>query len=411
MNMPKMMTKTARKKILFLHPNFPGQFKHLSEAAGNVGHDTRFLCQTHYGRSVAHVKRLTLKGRCGHDHLNAQARDQVQRTSKLANQYRQGLTRLDQTGWRPDIVVSHSGWGCGLHVKELWPECQHIAYVEWWFDPQSEFFSYDQLNADLNFSKNQTEKHWLRNQALALELVNADIIIAPTRWQAQQLPSILRERCFVIHDGIDLEQFRSGSPVADHRESQAILTYGTRGMEPMRAFPQFIQSLPELLQIHTNLRVEIAGTDEIHYGGRPPKDHQSWGDWAKYFLDQSNSSSKVKWLGSLPTKKYIYWLQHSSCHVYLTHPFVASWSLLEGLACDCPMVVSDVPPVREICQASKAVVTLADHRDPKALTRAIDSVLKAPEQKRPKAVLENYSRAVTLQQWGCVAGVELSTNG
>ena len=217
----------------------------------------------------------------------------MQRTSKLANQYRQGLTRLDQSGWRPDIVVSHSGWGCGLHVKELWPECQHIAYVEWWFDPQSEFFSYDQFNTDLNFSKNQTEKHWLRNQALALELVNADIIIAPTRWQAQQLPSILRERCFVIHDGIDLELFRSGSQVTDHRASPVILTYGTRGMEPMRAFPQFIQSLPELLQIHTNLRVEIAGTDEIHYGGRPPKDHQSWGDWAKYFLDQSNSTVKL----------------------------------------------------------------------------------------------------------------------
>ena len=403
-------TKLNRpQRILFLHPNFPAQFKHLANAAGKIGHDTRFLCQTHHDRTLAHVQRLTLKGKCGHEHLNALAKNQIQRTAALSKQYRQGMTKLKELGWNPDIVISHSGWGCGLYVKEIWPDCRHIAYVEWWFDPQSEFFSYDQKNEELNLNKDHADKYWLRNQALALELVSASCIVAPTSWQANQLPTFLRERCFVIHDGINLDQFQPCNP--NFSQSEAVLTYGTRGMEPMRAFPQFILSLPGVLEGHTNLRVEIAGSDEMYYGGKPPEGHKSWGEWAKYFLNQKNLSKRVKWLGYLSLNAYIKWLQHSCCHVYLTHPFVASWSLLEALSCNCPMVVSDVTPVLEICQATKATVTLADHRDPKALTAAIDSVLKATDRKRPKAVLENYSRAATLKQWSSVAGVELATSG
>jgi len=401
--------QNLKRRILFLHPNFPAQFKHVAKAAGKEGHDTRFLCQTHHGRTIENVKRLTLKGRCGHEQLNELAGDQLQRSAKLASQFREGLIKLKESGWNPHIVISHSGWGCGLHLREVWPNCQHVAYVEWWFDPQSEFFNYDQHNTELNFSKNQAGKLWLRNQALALELVSANAIVAPTGWQAKQLPPLLKERCLVIHDGIDLNQFQPGSGTFSRDES--VLTYGTRGMEPMRAFPQFIRSLPRLFEEHSNLRVEIAGLDEIYYGGKSPEGYKSWGNWAKNFLNQKNLGGKVTWLGYLSLNAYIKWLQQSSCHVYLTHPFVASWSLLEALACNCPMVVSDVSPVQEICQASKAVVTHADHRDPEAITRAISSVLKESKPKRSEAVLENYSRAASLKQWGYVAGVELTTSG
>ena len=194
-----------RKRVLFLHPNFPAQFKHLASAAAASGHDARFLCQTHYGRTLPGVQRLTLKGECGHDHLNALGGDQVQRSTALAKQYRQGLINLQSSGWTPDVVISHSGWGCGLHVREVWPDCRHIAYLEWWFDPESAFFAYDPDNHDLNLNRQTATKLWLRNQSLALELVSADAMVAPTLWQARQLPSVLRERCHVIHDGVDLE--------------------------------------------------------------------------------------------------------------------------------------------------------------------------------------------------------------
>ena len=399
-----------RKRVLFLHPNFPAQFKHLASAAAASGHDARFLCQTHYGRTLPGVQRLTLKGECGHDHLNALGGDQVQRSTALAKQYRQGLINLQSSGWTPDVVISHSGWGCGLHVREVWPDCRHIAYLEWWFDPESAFFAYDPDNHDLNLNRQTATKLWLRNQSLALELVSADAMVAPTLWQARQLPTVLRERCHVIHDGVDLERF---NPDPTLRQSvQPILTYGTRGMEPMRAFPQFIAGLLPALESNPDLKVEIAGEDKANYGGRLPQGHESWGQWAKHQLSESGLSDRVKWVGYLSPQKYVHWLQASNCHVYLTHPFVASWSLLEALACQCPLVVSNVEPVRELCEATKSPVTYVDHRDPAALPKAIASVLSGQRQSSAQAASQRfntYHRRTILEQWSHVAGLKLTT--
>ena len=399
-----------RKRVLFLHPNFPAQFKHLARAAATNGHDARFLCQTHYGRSLPGVQRLTLKGHCGHDHLTALGGDQVQRSAALAKQYRQGLIKLQSSGWTPDVVISHSGWGCGLHVREVWPDCRHIAYLEWWFDPESSFFSYDPDNHDLSLSRQTATKLWLRNQSLALELVSADAMVAPTLWQARQLPALLRERCHVIHDGVDLERFTPDS--TQRQVDQPVLTYGTRGMEPMRAFPQFIAAILPALKSNPDLRVEIAGEDEANYGGRSPQGHESWGQWAKHQLSESGLSDRVKWVGYLSPQKYVHWLQASNCHVYLTHPFVASWSLLEALACQCPLVVSDVEPVRELCEATKSPVAYVDHRDPAALPKAIASVLRGQRQSSAQAAsqrFKTYHRRTILEQWSHVAGLKLTT--
>ena len=411
MRIPPKKPPGLKKRLLFLHPNFPAQFKHLARAAAASAHDVRFLCQTHYGRSIPGVQRLKLKGHCSHQQLNALGGNLLQRSATLANQYRQGLISLKKAGWDPDVVISHSGWGCGLHVREVWPTCRHIAYVEWWFDPLSDFLHYDQENQDLHLNRNQGAKLWLRNQALSLELINADEIVAPTRWQAQQLPPLLKGRCYVIHDGIDLNQFKpSTKKVHTHTR---LVTYGTRGMEPMRGFPQFIKGIISLLLDNQEVKVQIAGEDEICYGGSPPKTHGTWGAWAKAQLSKAGISHRVEWLGHLQTAEYIAWLQRSDCHVHLTHPFVASWSLLEALACDCPMVVSDVAPVRELCEGTNAEVTYVDHRKPWALPKAIDAAIQRSTGKRlksPARNMQNYARATCLNQWSHVAGLKLTTN-
>ena len=143
----------------------------------------------------------------------------------------------------PDIVISHSGWGCGFFVKEIWPKTHHVSYLEWWFNPESSFFWYDTANKELNINESSIKKHSIRNQFVAHELASSNAIVSPTSWQRNQLPEIFRKNCHVIIDGTILISKRF-----KNRKTSALLTYGTRGMDPIRGFPQFVRSLPHLIK-------------------------------------------------------------------------------------------------------------------------------------------------------------------
>ena len=175
-----MYLQTLKKlKILFLHPNFPGQFKHLCKELA-YQHNVKFLCQTHYNRTVQGVERVCLKNNLGHKYLENLNLPQFERSNYLASQYRKSFIALERTNWIPDLVISHCGWGCGLYVKEIWPNVRLISYLEWWFNPQSSYFSYDCDNQYLKTIRTSIQKSWLRNQNIALELSMADEIVSPT---------------------------------------------------------------------------------------------------------------------------------------------------------------------------------------------------------------------------------------
>ena len=125
------------------------------------------------------------------------------KTKFIGEQFRVGFIDLKAKLWDPDLVISHSGWGCGIYIKEVWPKCNHIAYLEWWFNPVSEFFSYDEDNKRINLSRLSIKKNYDRNIFVAIELSSADAIVSPTFWQRSQLPKLLKESCHVIFDGID----------------------------------------------------------------------------------------------------------------------------------------------------------------------------------------------------------------
>ena len=148
--------------ILFLHPNFPAQFKHVAGFAAKAGHEVKFLCQTHYGRTIKGVERITLKKSAGKDELDKQNLPVFERAQHLALQYRGAMENVKSNGWIPDIVISHSAWGCGLYAKEVFKKTKFISYSEWWFDPNSLFFHYDQKSGFGDFrevnSKSMAEK-------------------------------------------------------------------------------------------------------------------------------------------------------------------------------------------------------------------------------------------------------------
>lgn len=250
----------------------------------------------------------------------------------MGDQYRRGFQRLLEEGWVPDVVLSHSGWGCGLHVAGSFPEARRISYLEWWFAPPK-----DPLT-------DQGWKQRQRNLPLAMQLCESDVVVAPTHWQRRQLPKSLRHRCQVIGDGVDLDWF---SPLEEQRHPAPLLTYGTRGMEPTRGFPDFVNALPAALETWEDLEVEIAGEDRICYGGAPPPGFQSYGTWAHTRLSQWVRTGRVRFLGRLEPEAYRSWLRRSWVHVYLTKPFVASWSLLEAMATGCTLIASKTEPVLE----------------------------------------------------------------
>lgn len=392
--------------ILFLHPNFPGQFRNISRAFGDNGYDTRFMCQTHYGRTLRNVQRITLKNSAGHDALEKLKLPIIQRSLKVGSQYRNGFKILNKEGWKPDLVISHSGFGCGLYVKELWPETRLISYLEWWFDPNSEFFSYDEENTNLGLNSKSAQKCWLRNQQVALELAVADEIVSPTMWQRNQLPLIFKKRCHIIFDGVNTNIFKASE---EPRRANTI-TYGTRGMDPMRCFPQLIESMIEPLQQNRDLTLEIAGEDKVFYGKNIKE--SSWKDWAKKILSDNDINKQVQWKGRLGPGEYEKWLQTSSCHIYLSHPFVASWSLVEAFCCGTPLVVSDIEFCKEICTPDIAVTT-ADHRKKTAIQNAVqDTIGRAHNTCVEIMQARNPMRfgiRESLEAWGHVAGVVLTT--
>ena len=396
-------------EILFLHPNFPAQFKHLSKAFADNGHKTRFLCQTHYGRSIDGVERIKLENEAGHEELIKSGLSIFDKTQKLGKQYRQGLSFLKRQGYTPDIIISHSGFGCGLYVKEIWPKVRLISYLEWWFNPESSFFSYDQNNKYLGISRKSVTKSWKRNQNLALELVVSDEIVTPTQWQKNQLPDMLKEKCQVIFDGIDLDIFRFDERTEIRRNT---LTYGTRGMDPMRCFPQLILALPEIFKNEPSLNIEIAGIDEANYG--LSHKNGSWKKWAIDFLSSHGLESKVQWVGRLPPGKYERWLQSSGTHIYLSHPFVTSWSLVEAYCCFTPLLVSDIYLTQEICEKSN-LISYADHREPSNLSeKLLAHVDKIRNHNHLRGNDQRYTARFgvekSVEKWTHVSGVKLTTS-
>lgn len=395
-------------KILFLHPNFPAQFKEACRQLASERHDVRFLCQTHYGRSIQGVQRLTIKGAGSHEVMELKKETELKKMYSRAESYREAFKLLKKEEWQPDVIVSHSGWGCGFYAKEVWPNVPLIAYCEWWFAPNSELMQTMRRNLYFNISKISKKHLWQRNAVMAMELATADHITTPTNWQKKQLPYGLQKKCCVSPERVNHHIFYPDSlqisPIPK-------ITYGTRGMEPMRGFPEFINCIPELVKKWPTLSVEIAGVDEINYGGKPPEEG-SWGKWAKRILS-AQCLKNVHWKGRMNLDTYANWLKSSWCHIYLTEPYVASWSLNEAIACQIPIVATDHEAVTEFTEGHMDIV-LVNHHSKKDLFDAINHQIRLGGRLRQSSHITSIAKKQALQPLATlverVAGDEANTS-
>ena len=261
-----------------------------------------------------------------------------------AKQYESYFQEAIEKGINPDIIISHSGWGCGLYARRNFPYSKIIGYSECWFIESSDEYTFDN-DGSLNYTDKQIKKLWLRNLPITQELILADEIVTPTLWQKQQLPVNLQRTTHVIHEGVDTDYFVYNENWKNNEYTT--ITYATRGMEPMRGFEEMVKAMKIVLSKKKDIRLIIAGEDKVFYGGSR-SDGMTYGAWARRILKEHILENRVMFTGRLAFKKYARLLKSSDIHLYFTRPFVASWSLIEAMSSGCFIMASDINAVDEI---------------------------------------------------------------
>lgn len=363
-------------KILFLHRNFPGQFKYLAmELAQDVNNEVCFITNNNTTGTTARIRKIVYKLKrkvpkdC-HRYLRFYE-DAIIHGQAVA----EVLIQMKTQGYKPDIIYGHT-WGCTLFVKDIFPDVPLVCYFEWFYNPEG---------ADVGFNGEYVgvdtrAKLQCKNSHLLLDLLNCDFGISPTEWQKSQFPKEFQNKIKVLHEGIDTNicctkdnaifEF-NGKRFTKEDE---ILTYATRGMEEYRGFPEFMKTVEQLQKIRPNMQVIIGGEDRVCYGCHLKNDTFK----QKMLRELDLDLSRIHFVGNLPYAEYIKLLQVSRCHVYLTYPFVLSWSLLEAMATGCCIVASDTAPVKEVIQNNFNGI-LVDFYDIDLLVKNVNLILNNPE--------------------------------
>lgn len=325
----------------------PGQFKHLAPALASDGHEVMFLTQRREF-NLPGVRRVSYpKPRAVHEKTHHYVR-LFENCVLTGQQVVRAALALKAEGFAPDVIVAHPGWGEALFLKDVFPAAPLLNFCE---------FYYSAAGADVGFIADDPAdldticRVRARNAHLLLSLEACDAGFSPTHWQRSRHPLPLRDKIAVVFDGIDTRIVKpddaASFDLSDGRvltRADEVVTYVARNLEPYRGFPQFIRALPDLLVRRPQVTVVVVGGDEVSYGKNAP-DAKTWREHmlAEVPLD----TSRIHFVGKLPYARYLALLQVSSLHVYLTVPFVLSWSAVEALAAGCLVLGSATAPVEE----------------------------------------------------------------
>ena len=356
-------------RFLFVHQNFPGQYRHIAAHYARQGHQVVAVGESaNLGRTfrVPGVRLL------GYD-APAPGGDAVARAIARGRRVAAGAMQLRRSGFRPDVVFAHIGWGEALFLKDIFPEARVILYCE---------FFYRSHGADLGFDPEfpaTPEKRLnvrVMNAPLLMALDACDAGVAPTWWQHHQFPDAHKRRIAVIHEGIDTDVVKP-----QPSDGEELVTYVARNLEPYRGFHSFMRAIPDIQRRRPNARIVIVGGDEVSYSQRPPAG-ATYRQRMLAELDGRIDLSRVQFLGRVPYADYLGLLRRSAVHVYLTYPFVLSWSLLEAMSAGCLVVGSRTPPVEEVMRDGENGL-LVDFFSPTAIAERVAYALEHRAELQP----------------------------
>lgn len=389
-------------RLLFIHQNFPGQFKHLAPAlaADPANEVVAFTMQKSPPPSWQGIRLIGYQATRGTTaNVHPWVSDFETKTIRGEAAFRAALA-LRESGFAPDVIVAHPGWGESLFLKDVWPAAKIGVYCE---------FFYHANGADVGFDPEfpaqdpgEVCRLRLKNLNNLLHFEIADRGISPTHWQASTFPEPFRGRITVVHDGIDCDAVAPNLSVSmtlngDIRLTRAdeVITFVNRNMEPYRGYHVFMRALPAILRRRPRARVLIVGGDDVSYGARAPEGKK----WRDIFFDEVKGQfadgdlTRVHFLGHIPYQHFIPLLQLSAVHVYLTYPFVLSWSLLEAMSVGCAIIASDTQPLREAIRHDETG-RLVNFFDLRALADGVCDLLDRPEERaRLGAAARTFAKA------------------
>jgi glycosyltransferase involved in cell wall biosynthesis len=386
-------------KVLCVHQNFPGQYLHIVRHLGSQPqHEVVFITQRQDVqlpgvRKVVYKPRRTITPQVHHYLRESEAAVlNAQEVARIA-------LDLRKAGFTPDVMLGHNGWGEIWYLKDIFPEAPLIGYFEFFYRMQGADVGFDPADP---ITPDTAPRLRTKNLGNLLALDTADLGQCPTEWQKSVYPRRYHPILNVIHEGIDTTVAKPDANakliIADKkvefRAGDETLTYVARNLEPYRGFPSFMRALPKILAARPNARVLIVGGDEVSYGARLPKG-ETFRQRMLAELGDSLDPTRVFFLGKVPYAGFIKVLQVSRVHIYLTYPFVLSWSMLEAMAAGCLIVGSRTQPVQEVIQHA-ANGLLVDFFSPDQIA---DRVVEALEDVRSFASIRQNARQTVIDRY------------
>ena len=400
--------------VLFIHPNYPGQFKHILPALRETGEYR--LAYISRQRSTPDSEGIMIEqyvfekrprggGVHRYLHYTNEAVREAREVSVCAN-------NLVSRGFVPDIIVGHTAWGGLLFMRDMFPQAKIIGYCELYSRPE-----FDQATPSGERISND-RKAYLRCRNLhgLMQMESMDVGVTPTRYQLDSFPPLLQQKLRVVHEGVDTRLCApdglASFPVKEKNlvltANDQVITYVSRGFEPARGFFEYMQSLEILCQKLPDAHFLLVGGENVFYSAKPGEKSYREQAIEKYDIDLD----RVHFTGRLVHEGFRKVIQISSAHVYLTRPLFLSWSAVEAMSMGAPIIASDHALVREFMQHEENAL-LVETNDPDAIAAAVVRLVEDRELSRRlgntarNSIVDKYDIAHTVAQWKHLISLEV----